>query len=174
MKKSDVDFHNEYYRPSNPAINVKVREHLHNHVATIAERFKCSEKQAEKALDFAFEMATRDFWEQAEELVKEIFPDAQMYSEGRSSGWLAVHGLPDVDTWDDDMLAKWSNLEKAIKATMKYLCSAKYLLDAIESNKWYLEGAEEYNLYEKKDGSKVCIAELKQKAIKAGFGLVVR
>jgi hypothetical protein len=157
-----------------PAINVKVREHLYNHVATIAERFKCSEHQAEQALNFAFEMATRDFWEQAEELVKEIFPDAQMYSEGRSGGWLAVHGLPDVESWDAIMLARWGKLEKAIKATMKYLCSAKYLLDAIESNKWYLEGAEEYNYKELKDGTSICIAELKQKAIKAGFGLVVR
>jgi hypothetical protein len=173
MKKSDIEVHSDR-GAGHPAINVKYHGNGFMLKEKVMEQFKCSEPCAEKALEYAWNMAQRDFWEDAEELVKDIFPEGKMYSEGRSGGWLTVHGLPDVDTWDAIMVSRWSKLDKGIQNSMKCFTDAKYILENIERNQWYLDGSEEYNFKELKDGTRICIAEMKQEAIKAGFGAVVR
>ena len=174
MKKSNIEVRYYQGEGSNPAINVKVHQSLYPYVAKVVERFKCSEEQAEQALEFAYNMAQRDFWEDAKELVKDIFPEGTMYQSGRSGGWLTVHGLPDVDGWDATMVARWSKLERHIKADIQVHLNEADMLDNIERNKWYIEGAEEDNFQATEPGKFICIAEMKQEAIKAGFGAVVR
>lgn len=39
----------------------------------------------------------------------------QVYSDGRSGGWLVVHGLPDVETWDAIALGQWAKFNKLIR-----------------------------------------------------------
>jgi hypothetical protein len=42
-------------------------------------------------------------------------PVAKVYSDGRSGGWLVVHGLPDVETWDAIALGRWAKFNKMIR-----------------------------------------------------------
>jgi hypothetical protein len=35
------------------------------------------------------------------------YGEIQVWSAGRSGGWLVIEGLPDVDTWDAIMLSRW-------------------------------------------------------------------
>ena len=39
----------------------------------------------------------------------------KVYSDGRSGGWLVVHGLPDVESWDAIDLGRWAKFEKMIR-----------------------------------------------------------
>ena len=110
--KTDVELHTDGYRTANPAINVKVRRGFGPDVAAIAERFHCDHETAEKALGFAWDMAQETFWEDAAGEVAEIFPNAHMYREGRSGGWLTVHGLPEIESWDAIAVMRWARLVK--------------------------------------------------------------
>jgi|GEM_PF-5438891 len=158
--------------PSHPAINVKVWSFGSG--LDLVKQFNCSEEQSEHALAYAWNLARNRFWEDAYEIVQEIFPGSKMYQEGRSGGWLTVHGLPDVNKWDAVTFAKWSSLQKRIKMLLADVCQNELILDDIEANKWYLEGAEEFNFIDLADGKVVCLAEMRQEAIAAGFGPVVR
>jgi hypothetical protein len=173
MKKSDIQTHRDGYRPSHPAINVKVRR-FGMTVSQIAEHFKCAAQTAERALDFAFESAREQFWEQAKEFATEIFGhDVTVYSEGRSGGWLVLHGLPSIDSWDALMVNKYARLCTWCKSEIEYRISRDSLLEAIEANQWAKPGAEAYNFISTDKGD-FCIADLKQAAITAGYGAVVR
>lgn len=61
---------------------------------------------------------------------------------------------------------RWAIMESKIKRAIKDYCTDEYIMDLIDSNKWYLEDAEEYNFIDFKDGTIRCIAEEKQKARK--------
>jgi len=169
--KNDVQLHCEHMQSGHPAVNVKVRQTPTTD--DVVERFKCSESQAKRACEYCFDSMQQAFWENVESLAQEIFPHCKVYSEGRSGGWLVVHGLPEVETWDAVMLAKWRRFEKLVQEEIKNNCDKATWFESIESNKWYQEGAEEYNFCDTKNGH-VCLSEMKQKAVKAGFGLVVR
>lgn len=169
--KANVKSHCEYMRTGHPAVNVKV--HTTPTTDDVVKRFKCSEAQAQRACEYCFTSMQQSFWENAESMAQEIFPNCKVYSEGRSGGWLVVHELPDVETWDAVMLAKWRRLEKLVQQEVKNACDENTWFESIEANKWYQEGAEQYNFSDTKDGF-VCISEVKRDAIKAGFGLVVR
>lgn len=39
-----------------------------------------------------------------------------VYSAGRSGGWLVVDGLPDIDEWDAIALGRWRRFDAAIRA----------------------------------------------------------
>lgn len=173
MKKSDVEFHSERWgRPELPAINVKCYNFAKG--LDVDKEFNCSEDQAEKAFNFAWEAACAQFWEDAQEIVTDIFgPKVKCYSQGRSGGWLVVHGLPEFEQWNAVNLAKWSSLCKRIKGLLDWLTSAEQTREGIESNQWYKEGSEQYNFIDKL-GETVCIADLKQQAIQAGFGAIIR
>lgn len=158
--KDDVEFHSDGFgRRGNPAINVKVRNMPR--VADVVAQFNCSEEQAEKALQFAFDSACRLFWEDMPELASEIFGlNLKVYSEGRSGGWYVVHGLPNIESWDAVMLAKWHKLEKAVKAEVQYRTSKEETLADIEANDWWKDGSEQYNFVDTALGVR-CIADLK-------------
>lgn len=171
--KNDVQFHSDRRGPSHPAVNVKAHR-LGCTSKAVMDRFKCSEDDAEHAIELAFESACDLFWEDAQETADFFKLGGKVYSEGRSSGWLVVHGLKDFESWDAVDLMKWYRFEKAILEEVKYRTSEEVMLDDIDVNKWYLHGSEKYNFFDKKNGETGCFAELKKQAIDAGFGLVVR
>jgi hypothetical protein len=176
MRKSDVETHaDNWARGGNPAINIKLwreyRPELDSH--DISEHFGCDLETAERAGEFWFESAQESFWNTIPDVVSEIFPGCECYSEGRSGGWLVVHGLPEVESWDAVMLGKWSKLCRIVRDEIKYLCSREYMLEDIEDNQWAKPHAERFNFLDR-NGETVCIADLKAQAIDAGFGPVVR
>jgi hypothetical protein len=147
--KQDVQFHRDGYGPSRPAINVKVR----NLNWPIAEELGVSEEIAEQAGELALESAQVNFWnEAAPDLASECLGDVQVFSEGRQSGWLVVHGLDDFETWDAVQLAKWRKFEVGIRDLIRDLTDWQTVKENIEANRWAEPGARLYNWYEFEDG----------------------
>ena len=165
--KDDIEFHRDGYGPMRPAVNVKV--YHYPSVWDVMDDFDCSEETAEKALEYAFESAQYRFWEEAQEIadwhLSNHFGKVKVYSEGRSGGWLVVHGLAYRDEvedyWDALDLTAWYAFEKAIRAEIKYLCSWEYIKEDIEANRWAEEGAELYNFFEFSDGHSECFVDMK-------------
>lgn len=166
--KSDIDTHSAHMGnpPYYPAVNVKVHG-LYPMQSKIEQAFNCSEETAEKALQFAFDSACEMFWnENAQEIANDVFGDSvTIYSAGRSSGWLIVVGLSDIEDWNAVDLAKWRKFENAIKAEVKYLTSWEYLQDMIDANRWAEDGAERYSFYEQSDGESFCFVDWKKEQI---------
>lgn len=186
MKKSDVKTHSEMYRPAYPAVNVKYYGTFPRR--ELAEYFGVSENAPEmnRALEFAWESACEQFWESAQDVANfALLGQAEaerlagkpgpyeVYSEGRSGGWLVVHGLPDIESWDAVMLGRWAKFAKLIRQDVEHRTSFESIRDDIEANEWLKPHAEKYNFIER-DGKTECIADLKARAIEAGFGPVVR
>jgi hypothetical protein len=172
--KSQIQTHSDGFgRSSNPAINVKCRNFPC--ASDVSAKFKCSKETASKAIDFAYECACANFWEQVQEQADyHLGSGYKVYSEGRCSGWLVVHGMPDLESWDAIACAKWWRFEKVILGDIAYRCDVENVMTEIESNEWHKDGAEKYNFIDRKDGSTACIADLKAQAIAAGFACVVR
>lgn len=161
MKKADVQFHTEGYgRKVYPAVNVKYYGRYPHE--KVQEYFKCSPETAEKALGFVWESSVEQFWNEAHSYIPELLGgNVQVYSEGRSGGWLIVQGLPDFESWDAVQLGKWAKVVKFCEQEIAYLTSWEYIREAIESNEWAKPGAELYNFLDFKDGRTVTVAELK-------------
>lgn len=172
--KSQIKTHSDGFgRSSNPAINVKCRNFPSS--ANVSAKFGCSKETAEKAIDFAYECACANFWEQVQEQADyHLGSGFKVYSEGRSSGWLTVHEMPDLESWDAIACAKWFRFEACIRADIAYRCELENVMAEIESNEWHKDGSEKYNFIDRADGSTACIADMKADAIKAGFAPVVR
>ena len=127
MKKSDVRFHRDGYGPSHPAVSVKmyngcdpppaVLEELAGEFGERPARFLEAVKAAtDSQREDAYRCAVENGWEQLQELAREVFgPRAEVYSEGRSSGWAVVHGLPDFDSWSGPEVAKWGRFARRVK-----------------------------------------------------------
>jgi hypothetical protein len=166
MKKSEIEFHSDNnWRSKNPAINVKVYKFLS--AEKVIEKFKCTREDAERALGFAFESAQERFWDDIEGTAKEIFgKEIQVFSEGRSGGWLTVHHLPQVEDWDAILVNKWSRFAKAVEEEIAHLTSEENVMDDIESNRWTEPMSERYNFCTTATDEIVCIAELNQKVAK--------
>jgi hypothetical protein len=168
VKKSEVETYGGY-----PSVNVKVHQ-FGPMVGEIEKRFDCSEAQAEKALEYAWESAQESFWENWQSLSEVDPPDTyffsghriKIYGEGRSSGHLVVHGLPDVESWDAIMLAKWAKFEKEVRSDIDYRRSPEAVFEDIEANRWFEDGAEQYNFLDV-NGKTFSVPEIKA-AEKAG------
>ena len=174
-RKADIDRHSDGgYGAMYPAVNVKVRTYVNS--AKVAEALGVGDgKDVERAMELQFESACESFWEDMQEAAEYAFGKAvKAYSAGRSAGWLIVVGLPDVELWDAVALAKWRRFEKGIRADVDYRTAFEQVVEDIQSNEWHKPGSERYNFFERKDGTIVCIADLKAQAAEAGFGPVVR
>lgn len=69
--------------------------------------------------DYAYEIARDGGWEAARELAAEVFPQSvDVWSDGRSGGWLVVDGLPDVEDWDAIQLGYWSKFVRGVQAIL--------------------------------------------------------
>lgn len=159
-RKSDVDTHGiGYFGSQLPAVNVKVYRGVD--VGEVMSRFDCSEKNAITSLEYVFEAAQREFWEDAPSLAREILRDnsIRVYSEGRSGGWLVVAGLPEVEKWDALMLSRWRKFERAMRDQVRWLSSGDFVFDVIGVNRWVEEGAERYNFLDK-NGNTVCMVDV--------------
>jgi hypothetical protein len=135
MKKSDIDFHSDR-GPAHPAINIKCHRFIS--IESVMERFKCCRETAEKASRYAWESAIEQFWEEAPDIAKRYLKSSydNVYSEGRSGGWLVVHGMAPVDSWDGPKVIRWGNFAKAIRCLADYLSSSEWVFDTIEANEW--------------------------------------
>lgn len=138
MRRTDVEFHSDGFRPSRPAVNVKVRG-SYDDVTLPLELGGVSEdggktwqavltdplfthewiedNMSEESVFGFFDAACQDAWEMLTEDAKEIFGShVKVYSEGRSGGWAVVDGLPEFDTWDAIMLGKWGKFTRYARA----------------------------------------------------------
>lgn len=176
MRKDQIELRSgRGYRGPLPAINVKVYRWGCD-ASDVAERFQCSQATAEKACSYVFDSACQQFWEQAPEWAAELWPGYRLnvFSDGRSGGWLVVEGLPPVEEWDAIMVGKWARLARYCRDEIAYRFSRETIFDEIEANEWHKDGAELYNFFDRKDGTTVCIADLKRQAKDAGFGAIIR
>ena len=162
MTLSEVTTHSDHY-VAHPALNVKL--YRFPGADDIRKRCHIPAHLSERIAEWAYEDAIRDFWEQAAQNVAEIFgPHATCVSEGRSGGWLTVHGLGPIDDWDEDDLAKWAELQRLTTAAIKDIGSPNWyqaLAETIESNRWNEDGAEHYNFIDRRNGESVCMVDLK-------------
>ena len=136
MTRDSVETHSDRYGPSHPAVNVKV--YHYPTTDQVMDRFHCSEESAERALRFAFEVAQEMFWnETTSDIAQSIFgPCVKIYSEGRSAGWLVVHGLDELESWNGRDLLRWTRFERAIKREVAWLSSWEWVEDMINANEW--------------------------------------
>ena len=135
MKKSDIQFHSDGFRASHPAVNVKDRSRYM--LPQIMERFRCCSDTAEKAHRYAWEMHQESFWERAQESADHhLGSGLKVYSEGRQGGWLVVHGLPEVESWDAIRVSAWSRFAKEMRAEVDYQTSFEAIADSITANDW--------------------------------------
>ena len=120
-----------------PAINVKVYR-LDITADDVRRRFGCCEKTAARALEWAWEAMVEDFWEfGAKSAALDCLGDGvEVYQEGRSGGWLVVHGLPEVDTWGSEMREKWAEFEHQISTLVGDATSPDNLIETIEATGW--------------------------------------
>ena len=160
--KANVDTHSDGYgRRQRPAINVKV--YHYPTTSKVEDAFKCSEHVASEALTYAFESAQQRFWEDAQDVARDIFgKHVKVYSEGRSGGWLIVDGInEDVESWDALAVSEWGRLVKWCEREIQFLTSWDYVKEDIEANRWAEDGAEAYNYIDRKDGRTECLVDLK-------------
>jgi hypothetical protein len=159
--KADIDTHSERFNGLKPAVNVKV--YSGPRTSQVEDYFKCSEEVASQALQYAFESAQGRFWEDVQDVARDIFgKHVKVYSEGRSGGWLIVQGInTDVESWDAIAVSEWGKLAHWCAREIAYLTSWDYVREDIEANEWAKDGAELYNFRETKDGRTHCIADLK-------------
>ena len=133
MKKTDIA--RSYHRHSRhrPTINVKhhywvrdiVREYRDNgHEFSgdtrffdwVLEQYDNDGGQYGGPLDIAGDIANECGWGDAKEVALEIFGDrADVYSEGRSGGWLVVGGIGDPDDWDLMDINAWSRFDRCVR-----------------------------------------------------------
>lgn len=145
-----VTMHSDGYRPGNPAINVKIRSYhtLDQARDTLVSR-GVPDDVAELAVDQALDIHREWFWDGVDEIAKwELctnrhtervshwgFTSAhKIYQEGRSGGWLVVHGLPHPEEWTKAQRIRWGRFEDAIEREIEHYMDADHLLETIESN----------------------------------------
>jgi hypothetical protein len=144
--KDDIEFHSDGYRPGNPAVNVKVYDSIRNVKLPIClggsrpanepntpitwsytePSFTADwveENLTDAEYDDYFSMVCSDGFEQLQDLADELWQgySPKVYAEGRSGGWAVVHNLPDTDSWDAAMFAKWRKFSRIAKATAEYV-----------------------------------------------------
>lgn len=123
--KADVTFHSDGVgRRANPAINVKVRNWGYHDVDLMRDEPALDLEQCDAIIQSVYERHAVRFWDNAKLQVEILFGRGYtVYQEGRSGGWMVVHGLPDVEEWDAVMLGKWRSLESWAERYIKTLCS---------------------------------------------------
>ena len=82
-----------------------------------------------------------DFWDWTAQILLErgFDGDGEIYSAGRSGGWLIVDGVGEVEDWDATDCDRWGEFVGAIQDEVKWRTSKDTLLETIDTNEW-LEG----------------------------------
>jgi len=140
--KEDVEFHSDGFRPSRPAVNVKVYGSISNVPLPLdlgrysddgGKTWKESRTDSEFTHEWLeehlaedvelFNYACENGWNMLQEEAVEIFGKSiygkpiTVYSEGRSGGWAIVDGLPEFESWNAVDLMRWRRFEIFAKAT---------------------------------------------------------
>ena len=140
--KSDVRLHNaRMYDPLAPAVNIKAYNLPGLYTIMDAAGIPAEEERAaEERLNTAFEGICESFHEEWTDpaMAREYFPQrrfgpVRIYSAGRSGGWLEVHGLPALESWDAIDLAYWRRFETAVLRDVQYRTSLEYILDEMQA-----------------------------------------
>lgn len=178
FRKLDIERHTDHgYGTYYPAVNVKVQS-LDCTIDDVAQRFGCTEDQAEKALGIAWDSECEQFWAYWQDTTGDLenglygspeyahFPGykVMVYAAGRSGGWLIVEGLPPVEEWDAILVSRWGRFVKDVMADIEYRQGKECLLAGIEANEWYKPHSEQYNFHQNADRT-VCIADVKADVI---------
>lgn len=135
MKKDDVQTRFQGYDIDGvprrlPCLNVKVHNYVTEQVVAAVrgelgldagytlEWF--DNYYEDQGRDWVFEMACQDGWETAKYDAEEVFAGrrVEVFSEGRSGGWLVVDGLPPIESWDAIMLGKWAKFARYVKGVV--------------------------------------------------------
>lgn len=148
--KEDVSFHSDGYRPSNPAVNVKVYDTLEDGFRKFAEWEDVDDgftvewiraNISDAALDDWFYDVCRDEFDYLESWTTgndgdPLFPghSVTLEQEGRSGGWVAVHGLPDLEDWDAVLLARWRKFERIARSIADEIMA--HVVESIYINAW--------------------------------------
>ncbi len=136
-KKSEVEFHSEYGREGNLAVNIKVHETLRgvklplslgsSHPVGHPELIEYHKSDPRFTMEWIEKHVPESemdsyFWSACEWGVERLIEDAtgdifadyniKLWQEGRSGGWLVVEGLPEIEDWDAIMLGKWHKFKK--------------------------------------------------------------
>jgi hypothetical protein len=173
-RKVDIDRRTDNgYGAYYPAVNVK-SYHFPSAEQVMAEWPGTDEATAQKALEFAYDMAQRIFWEYWQDTTGGV--ENGLYGnleyaffkshnnrltvdcQGRSGGWLVVLGLPPVEEWDAIMVSAWSRFEKAVKEDVTFRTSWESVKEDIEANEWYKPYSSQYNFCETAKGN-ICLAD---------------
>lgn len=153
-RKSDVQFHREWYDESRPAVNVKCYKSMWCHPLPLdfgrfsddgGKTWQASrsdprfthewirEHLSDSDLDATYEFVIESLREQARDLAAEVFgKSVKLFFEGRSGGWAVPHGLPPFASWDAIDVARWARFERQIKLIADDVPYA--LLDSIYYN----------------------------------------
>lgn len=152
-RKADVP-RNYHDRNSHdqPTLNVKYYGRVEYTPEKVAAEFQCDEAAAERVAEWCYESAREDFWERALDCLNfamlgdkracEYAPCGlkkgpyEIFSAGRSGGWLIVKGLPPVADWDGPTFQKWRKFARLVSQEMNHLASWDYAKDIIEANEW--------------------------------------
>lgn len=136
FSKADVQTHRDYGWESHPAVNVKVHNLPYNTESwdKLAKEVAAAEYGDAPGFDGAyvdrildqddfqsemwFSLACESHWEILQEDAEYIFDkyNVKVYSEGRQGGWAVVHGLPDIESWDAILLAKWQKFARLARS----------------------------------------------------------
>jgi hypothetical protein len=95
--------------------------------------------------------------------------------QGRSGGWLVVLGLPPVEEWDAVMVSRWNKFQNDVRNDVDYQMGKEAMLEAIEANEWWKDGASQYNYIDTDKGT-LCLADVRaevEKFIQEKFGLTL-
>jgi hypothetical protein len=135
--RDDVQTHSDSFRPSRPAVNVKIYDSFEDvklplclggvanadgsdfHWVYTEDAYThewVRENVNDQTFDSYFWDACSDGVGMIQEEAREIFGNVEVYQEGRSGGWIVVDGIPDIEDWDAVQLAKWRRFEKITRA----------------------------------------------------------
>lgn len=184
--KADIEFHSEGYgREAHAAVNVKLYQHggwnePATLPATVAADMGATEAEAEEfsAVWAALgdeqrqgwaDLAIEDGWNRLTEEAREIFGrNAEVYAEGRSSGWAVVapgydrytaadhfrahHPFTrsEVESWNALAVSKWSRFDKACRETvadLPYQALSAFYLNRFEPDMAARETARRFAFY---------------------------
>jgi hypothetical protein len=131
-----VDMHSEMGRTRNPAVNIKVgtfdlasllplelgqvKEQGDDEFTTVTTEPGFTVEWIEAHLD---EQARESWWQEActegvqdaRLLAEELLGARQVYTEGRSGGWLTVQDLPEVEEWTPQQRAAWVEFARQVR-----------------------------------------------------------
>lgn len=128
--KDDIEFHSDsMYATQHAAINIKVQNFGgYNALYKLVDELKCTEQQAELALQEAWQSIQAEFWFDidyvADVHLKSTFGIIKCYSEGRSGGWLVPHyrygNMPlasrkTIESWDAIKVAAYGRFAQAVQ-----------------------------------------------------------